>query len=249
MRIIIEAWRQDGPEEPGRFETYVVDDATGEMSLLDVLDRLNEQLVADGAQPVAFDSDCREGVCGACGVTVNGRPHGPVPNTPSCRQHLRGFPDASRLRLEPLRSGAFPVVRDLVVDRSALDRVIEAGGHVAVGAGQATDADGHLLGHQSAETALDFAACIGCGACVAACPNGSAHLFAGAKLLHLAELTYGRRERGRRARAITRQLDHDFGPCSSFGECADVCPAGIDLSAVAAVNREALRAALRRKDD
>ncbi len=248
MQITVEAWRQAGPDAPGCFETHRVE-VTGEMSLLEVLDLLNEQLVAAGSEPIVFDSDCREGICGACGVMVNGRPHGPIPNTPSCLQHLNRFREVTHLRLEPLRANAFPVLRDLAVDRSALDRVIEAGGHVAVGTGQAMDADAGLIDHQTAEESLDFAACIGCGACVAACPNGSAHLFAGAKLLHLAQLTYGRRERGRRARAVTEQLDHDFGPCSAFGECATVCPAGIDLSAVAAVNREALRAGFRRKDD
>ncbi|MGW0037961.1 succinate dehydrogenase/fumarate reductase iron-sulfur subunit [Gordonia sp. NPDC003376] len=247
MRITIEAWRQSSTSTPGHFETYTLDDATPEMSLLDVLDRLNDRLVAEGDEPVAFDSDCREGVCGSCGVMVNGRPHGPTPNTPSCRQHLRQFGTITHLRLEPLRAGAFPVVRDLVVDRSALDRVIEAGGHVGLNAGQAPDADAVPVPHDVAETALDFAACIGCGACVAACPNGAAHLFAGAKLLHLAAVTAGRTERGRRARAITGQLDREFGPCSTFGECATVCPAGIDLDAVAGVNREAIRFAFRRK--
>lgn len=248
MEISIEAWRQAGHDAPGGFETYRTE-VTPEMSLLEVLDLLNEELVASGTEPIAFDSDCREGICGACGITVNGRPHGPVPNTPSCQQHLNRFPDITHFRLEPLRANAFPVVRDLVVDRSALDRVIEAGGHVGVNAGQAADADAELVTHDTAETALDFAACIGCGACVAACPNGAAHLFAGAKLLHLSQLTYGSQERGRRARAISGQLDHDFGPCSVFGECAEVCPADIDLSAVAAVNRESLRFSFRRKSN
>ncbi|MCM3894893.1 MULTISPECIES: succinate dehydrogenase/fumarate reductase iron-sulfur subunit [Gordonia] len=247
MRITIEAWRQADADDDGRFESYVVDDATAEMSLLDVLDRLNDHLVDAGEQPIAFDSDCREGVCGACGMMVNGRPHGPTPNTPSCRQHLRHFDGATHLRLEPLRASSFPVIRDLVVDRSALDRVIEAGGHVAVAAGQAPDADAELVDHNTSEKALDYAACIGCGACVAACPNGAAHLFAGAKLLHLAALTQSKQERGRRAHAITGQMEQDFGPCSTYGECADVCPAGIPLDAVAGVNREALRFGLRRK--
>ena len=249
MRIELEVWRQDGPDQRGRFAKYVVDDATPEMSLLELLDRLNDQLVAQGIEPVQFESDCREGVCGACGVTVDDRPHGPVPKTPSCRQHLRAFGEVSRLRIEPLRSAVFPVVRDLVVYRSALDRVIRAGGFVAVDAGTAPDADQLLVTHDDAELALDYAACIGCGACVAACPNGSAHLFAGSNLAHLALLPPGALQRGRRARAMGKVLDAAFGPCSSYGECVEVCPAGIPLTGVAATHRERLRGFFRGKAD
>ena len=164
MKITVDVWRQSGPESSGAFDTYQIDDATVEMSLLELLDRLNDQLVESGNEPIAFDSDCREGICGSCGITVDDVPHGPVANTPTCRQHLRSFSDGDRIKLEPFRSAAFPVVRDLVVDRSALDRVLEAGGYVSVNAGTAPDADSQPLSHQSAEAALDFAACIGCGA-------------------------------------------------------------------------------------
>lgn len=249
LRVELEIWRQNGPQDKGRFETHVIEDATPEMSLLELLDRLNDQLVDAGDEPVVFESDCREGVCGACGVTVDGRPHGPVPNTPSCRQHLRAFGEVRRLRIEPLRSASFPVIRDLMVDRSALDRVIQAGGHVDIMAGTAPDADDVAVPHGDAEKALDFAACIGCGACVAACPNGAAHLFGGAKLAHLALVPQGKHQRGQRARAVTRALDDDFGPCGTYGECVEVCPAGIPLDAVAAVHRERLRGFFRGRDD
>ncbi|HHW83766.1 MAG TPA: succinate dehydrogenase/fumarate reductase iron-sulfur subunit [Actinomycetales bacterium] len=247
MKLTLEVWRQAGPYARGGFETHEMDDLEPHMSVLELLDALNEKLVDSGAEPVAFESDCREGICGACGITVDGRAHGPDPNVPSCHQRLLNFDDGARVRLEPFRSAAFPVIRDLMVDRDMLDDVIRAGGYVSINAGTAPDADSVPVPEAVAETSLDFAACIGCGACVAACPNGSAHLFGGAKLQHLAMLPLPAQERTRRARALVDELERDFGPCSNYGECAQVCPAGIPLTAVAAVNRERLRAGFRRR--
>lgn len=247
MKLTVSVWRQNGAEDRGRFVEYHLADAVPSMSVLELLDAVNAELLDAGEEPVAFESDCREGICGTCGVTVDGIPHGRSPNTPSCHQRLEHYGDGDTLRIEPLRSAAFPVIRDLVVDRSALDLVLQAGAHVAVSTGTAPDADALPVHHDDAERALDFAACIGCGACVAACPNGSANLFLGAKLEHLAALPQPALERGSRVRAMTGEADRDFGPCSLYGECATVCPAGIPLTAVAAVNKERLRAVFRRR--
>ncbi|MDZ4235587.1 MAG: succinate dehydrogenase/fumarate reductase iron-sulfur subunit, partial [Dietzia sp.] len=229
MRLTLRVWRQAGPEESGAYVENHVPDAEPEISLLELLDSLNDRLVDDGVDPVAFDSDCREGICGACGVTVDGRAHGPAENTPSCHQRLDSYSEGDTLRIEPMRSAVFPVIRDLVVDRSALDGIVEAGAHVSLPAGTAPDADLTAQGHDDAETALDLAACIGCGACVAACPNGSANLFLGAKLGHLALMPVASRERGSRARKMVGAADQEFGSCSLYGECSRVCPAGIPL--------------------
>ncbi|NKE08467.1 MULTISPECIES: succinate dehydrogenase/fumarate reductase iron-sulfur subunit [Kocuria] len=250
MQLTIEVWRQENAEAEGRFVTYQVDDATPEMSLPELLDRLNDQLVEAGDEPIAFDTDCREGICGTCGITVNDVPHGKVPNTPTCRQHLRSYDDGDHLKLEPFRAASFPVVRDLVVDRTALDKVIASGGYVSVDAGTAPDADTRQIPFKVAETALDFSGCIGCGACIAACPNGAAHLFSGALLSHMSTLPQGKPERAKRARSVVATTEEEFGPCSVYAECVEVCPAGIPISAISAVNREAARTAIRRtKDD
>ena len=247
MRLALRVWRQDGPLEPGRFVRYAVDDVRPDTTLLEALDRLNEGLAAAGEPPVAFDSDCREGVCGACGLLVNGRPHGPVPGTTTCLLTLRAFPEGSTITLEPFRAGAFPVVRDLVVDRGALDRIVRAGGYVSVRAGSAPEANTLPVPREAAERALDAAACIGCGACVAACPNGSASLFVGAKLAHLGLLPQGHPEQPRRARALVGAADGEgFGGCTLHGECTDACPKRIDLGVIARMNREVLRAELSR---
>jgi len=246
MNITLEIWRQPTTHAPGTFETHQITDAKPEMTVLELLDHLNDTLVAQGRAPIAFESDCREGICGTCGITVNGRPHGPAPNTATCQQHMRSFSDGHTVRLEPFRSAAYPVIRDLIVDRSALDRIIEAGGFVSVDAGTAPDADAMQIPHEVAEKALDYAKCIGCGACVAACPNGSGNLFTGAKLAHLSLLPHGQQERERRARSMGAQAEAEFGPCSLFGECSHVCPAGIPLTAIAAFNNEQRRARAKR---
>jgi len=244
VKLTLEVWRQAGPDAPGRFVTYSLDGLSDAMSVLELLDRLNEDLIAAGEDPVAFESDCRESICGTCGMTVDGRPNGPTPHLTTCMQRLRQFRDGDTVRLEPLRAGAFPVVRDLVVDRSALDRVLAAGAHVAIDAGQAPDADATGDTHETVETALDYAACIGCGACVAACPNGSAYLFLGAKLTHLSLLGVPSRQRRERATSMTNVAEDEFGPCSLYEECVAVCPADIPAGALTVPGHERLGALL-----
>lgn len=248
MKLHLEIWRQAGPYSEGHFESINVDDAVSQMSVLELLDHVNNGLIEEGKEPFAFASDCREGICGTCGLMVNGRPHGLEKNQPACQQRLVNVADGSTLKIEPFRSAAFPVIKDMIVDRSALDRVMQQGGYVSINAGTAPDADTLHMDHKTAEFALDHAACIGCGACVAACPNGAAHLFTGAKLVHLSLMPLGKEERGRRARDMVDQLETTFGHCSLYGECADVCPAGIPLTAVAAINKERARAFFYNKD-
>ena len=248
MNIKLKIWRQKNKDTAGHFEEYSLSGIEEHMSFLEMLDVLNERLFKEGKEPVAFDSDCREGICGTCGLLVNGRPHGLEQNQPACQQRLLNVKDGSTLKIEPFRSAAFPVIKDMVVDRSALDRVMQQGGYVSVNSGTAPDADTLHMNHQTAELALDHAACIGCGACVAACPNGAAHLFTGAKLVHLSLMPLGKEERGRRARKMIDELETNFGHCTLYGECADVCPAGIPLSAVAAVNKERARAFFTAKE-
>ena len=248
MNVIFRVWRQRDPTDAGGFVRYPVDGLSPEMTLLEALDRLNETLAAHGEPPVAFDSDCREGICGACGIVVDGRPHGPLPCTTTCLVPMRAFRDGATITLEPFRTGAFPVLRDLMVDRRALDRVMQAGGYVSVRAGSAPEANTLPIARWAVERALDAAECIGCGACVAACPNGSAALFVGAKVSHLARLPQGQPERARRALALVAAADHEgFGACSSHGECEAVCPKGIGLDVIAQLNRDHLLATLARR--
>jgi succinate dehydrogenase / fumarate reductase, iron-sulfur subunit len=248
MRINLRIWRQAGPKADGRLVDYTAEHVSPDMSFLEMLDVVNEGLIARGEDPIAFDSDCREGICGACGVMINGVAHGPDPGTTTCELHMRRFRDGETLTIEPWRARAFPVVKDLVVDRGAFDRIIQAGGYTSVNVGGAQDANSILIPRPVAEEAMDSAACIGCGACVAACKNASAALFTGAKVRQLALLPQGQVER--RARVVSMLERHDaegFGSCSNEGECEAVCPKEISLANIAAMNREYMRAKLTRR--
>jgi succinate dehydrogenase / fumarate reductase iron-sulfur subunit len=245
MRIFLKVWRQAGPTAPGSLVDYTVEDVSPDMSFLEMLDVLNEGLIGQGQDPIAFDSDCREGICGACGFLVNGIPHGPEPGTTVCQLHMRVFRDNDRLTLEPWRAKAFPLIKDLVVDRSAFDRIIQAGGYTSVNVGGAPDGNAILIPRDVVEQAMDSAACIGCGACVAACKNASAVLFTSAKVTHLSLLPQGQVERAARVVAMVERHDAEgFGSCSNEGECEAVCPKGIAITNIARMNREYFRALL-----
>ncbi len=246
MNLTVQVWRQETPTSQGAWEFHELGGLEPSMSVLEMLDQLNLKLVSEGKRAIVFDSDCREGVCGACGIMINGQAQGPAQNIPTCHQRLWSFYSGQTVRLEPLRAGAFPVLSDLAVNRSTLDALIAVGGHVDVDAGTAPPANTLPVSHKTAEQALDFAACLSCGACVAACPNGSANLFLGAKLRHLSLLPLAELERAKRARAMVALADEYFGPCSNYGECALACPASIPLAAVSVVDRERIRAGWKR---
>ena len=249
MRINLKIWRQAGPDQPGKFVDYVAADVSPDMSFLEMLDVVNEGLIARGEDPIAFDSDCREGICGACGFLIGGIPHGPDRGTTVCQLHMRRFRDGDTLTLEPWRARAFPVIKDLVVDRSAFDRIIQAGGYTSINTGGAQDANAILVAKTVADAAMDSAACIACGACVAACKNASAVLFTSAKISHLAMLPQGQVERYRRViRMVERHDAEGFGSCSNEGECEAVCPKEIPITNIARMNREYLRAMLMSRD-
>jgi len=243
MTLNLVIWRQAGPDDPGRFETHVAKNITGDHSFLEMLDVVNEDLIVQGKDPIEFDHDCREGICGACSLVVNGVPHGGQSRTTVCQLHMRNFRDGDTIFIEPLRARAFPILKDLVVDRGTLDKIIQAGGYISVNAGSAPEANSILVPKESADYALDGAECIGCGACVGACPNGSAMLFAGAKVSHLAALPQGRPEALQRVVAMVDVMGQcGFGNCSNHYECQAACPKGIDVKFIAKLNREYLKA-------
>lgn len=245
MKFTLKIWRQKNADDKGRMVSYKVDDISPDSSFLEMLDQLNQQLIAKGEDPVSFDHDCREGICGACGLYINGRPHGPLKGTTTCQLHMRAFRSGETICVEPWRSGAFPVVKDLIVDRSALDKIIQAGGYISINSGGLPDANTIPVPKHDADDAFDAAACIGCGACVAACSNASPMLFVGAKVSHLALLPQGRIEATRRVQQIVAAMDAlGFGNCSNTYACQAECPKEISIANIARMNREFLTAKL-----
>ena len=246
MRLTLEVWRQPSREAPGRMVRYEAPDISPDMSFLEMLDVVNERLMEKGEMPIAFDHDCREGICGSCSLMINGVAHGPMPGTATCQLHMRSFRDGDTIVVEPWRARAFPVIKDLCVDRGALDRIIAAGGFISAATGGARDANEILVPKPAVDDAMDAAACIGCGACVAACPNASAALFTGAKITHLALLPQGQPERYGRVLAMVDQMETEgFGYCTNHAECQDACPKLIGIDTIARMNRDYLKASLR----
>jgi succinate dehydrogenase / fumarate reductase iron-sulfur subunit len=240
--ITVRVWRQAGPGEPGELRSYDVPGISVDMSFLEMLDILNDRLTADGEEPIAFEHDCREGICGSCGMMINGRAHGPQRGTATCQLHMRKFKDGDVITVEPWRAAAFPVVKDLVVNRSAFDRIVEAGGYISVNTGAAPEANLTPVPKDVADAAFDAAACIGCGACVAACPNGAAQLFTSAKVAHLNLLPQGQAERYQRAEAMVDRMEEYFGSCTNHAECQEACPKSISIDYIALMNRDYVKA-------
>ncbi|MEE8485869.1 MAG: succinate dehydrogenase/fumarate reductase iron-sulfur subunit [Acidimicrobiia bacterium] len=242
MDLSLKVWRQDSPDAPGGFKTYQAKNISPEASFLEMLDDVNEHLNTIGEEPIAFDDDCREGICGMCGVMVNGHPHGPQDGTATCQLHMRKFSDGDSITIEPWRAAGMPVVRDLIVDRSPLDRIIEAGGYISVNTGAAPDANVIAIPKEAAEASMDAASCIGCAACIAACPNSAANLFTAAKIGHLSLLPQGQPERWTRVIAMVETMEEYFGSCTNHGECESACPKNISIDFIAMMNRDYVKA-------
>ena len=247
MRLKLNVWRQAGPDEPGRMVRYDLDDVSEHMSFLEMLDVVNEDLQKKGEEPIAFDHDCREGICGTCSLMIDGIPHGPQRSTATCQLHMRKFNDGDVITIEPWRAAGFPIVRDLVVDRTAFDRIVESGGFISVATGSAPDANLIPVPRDAAEAAMDAAACIGCGACVAACPNGAAQLFTSAKVAHLNLLPQGQAERWTRTLNMVDTMEEFFGSCTNIGECTSACPKDISLDFIALMNKDYVRAKTKQR--
>jgi succinate dehydrogenase / fumarate reductase iron-sulfur subunit len=245
--LTLRIWRQEGPNDNGRFETYAVQEISDEASFLELLDVINERLIAEGKEAIVFDHDCREGICGTCSLMINGRAHGPQRGTATCQLHMRKFESGDTITVEPFRASAFPILRDLMVDRSALDRIVEAGGFITADTGGAPDANLIPVPKPVADASMDAAECIGCGACVAACPNGAASLFTGAKVTHLNVLPQGQAERYSRVQTMVETMDSYFGSCTNHGECEAACPKEISIDVIALMNADYLKSKFKNR--
>jgi len=245
--LTLQIWRQEGPNDNGRFETFTVDSISDEASFLELLDVVNERLIAEGKDAIVFDHDCREGICGTCSLMINGRAHGPQRGTATCQLHMRKFESGDTITVEPWRASAFPILRDLMVDRSAFDRIVEAGGFITAETGGAPDANLIPIPKPVADASMDAAECIGCGACVAACPNGAANLFTGAKITHLNLLPQGQAERYSRVESMVETMDAYFGSCTNHGECEAACPKEISIDVIALMNADYLKAKFKNR--
>jgi succinate dehydrogenase / fumarate reductase iron-sulfur subunit len=250
MNFTLKVWRQANATSAGRLETYTAKDIPSDASFLEMIDIVNDHLEEEGKEPIAFAHDCREGICGSCSMMIDGMAHGPVKGAATCQVHMRTFKDGQVITIEPWRSAGFPVIKDLITDRSAFDRIIQAGGYISAPTGGARDANEILIAKTDSDSAMDAAACIGCGACVAACPNGSASLFTGAKISHLARLPQGQPERYKRVEAMVAQMDEEhFGHCTLFGECQEACPKQISIDVISQMNRDYIVAAATKKPE
>ncbi len=247
MNLTLKVWRQNGPNDAGRFETYPADDINDHMSFLEMLDIVNERLIEAGTEPITFDSDCREGICGTCGIMINGRAHGPMKAAATCQLHMRSFQDGDEIILEPWRAAAFPVIKDLMVDRSSFDAIVESGGFISANTGTPQDANEIPIPKPALDTSMDAASCIGCGACVAACPNGAAQLFTSAKLAHLNLLPQGQAQRWKRTEDMVETMEQFFGSCTNYGECQEACPKEIPIDFIALMNRDFLKSKLKNR--